>query len=249
MQRQLIKYLLFSLLFFYACANKENAVDVKEENTYLNPRPEYREDFHTWDSAMLMEDLENRYNFDMPFTSGVFPEPAYDIAGKESFKGIGSIGYLGGEGYELKAGDKTILFNALFAKANPFNTEFIPVSEADEVFFHIMVATDYVDTVAYSHTMNEIVSRNHPDYLGQGFFKTFDNRIDYSAFITADRKSYAIVNMRLFDLSKGRTVLIAPQKDGSLHSMQIHSPFLSSKEVEAYSKSLIEEEKVRDFFE
>lgn len=149
----------------------------------------------------------------------------------------------------MKAGDKTILFNALFAKANPFNTEFIPVSEADEVFFHIMVATDYVDTVAYSHTMNEIVSRNHPDYLGQGFFKTFDNRIDYSAFITADRKSYAIVNMRLFDLSKGRTVLIAPQKDGSLHSMQIHSPFLSSKEVEAYSKSLIEEEKVRDFFE
>ncbi len=116
------------------------------------------------------------------------------------------------------------------------------------MFFHIIVLTDFVDTVNYSHVLSEVVSGNHPDYIGQGFYNTANNRIDYSAFITSDRNAYAIVDMRLFDLTKGKTILIAPQKDKSLRSMQIDSPPMSSKEIEAYTKALVVRKGVKEFF-
>ena len=105
-----------------------------------------------------------------------------------------------------------------------------------------------MDTTNYSHVLSEIISRNHPDYIGQGFYRTKENKIDYTAFITADRNAYAIIDMRLFDLKRGKTILIAPQTDHSIRSMQIQSPQLSSDQMEDYTKSLLEKEEVVSFF-
>lgn len=207
-----------------------------------------RENPATWDSALYLSDRHDRGDYNLPFTSGVFPVPKYDLHGEGSFKGLGNFGYPGGEGMELKIGDKTILFNSFFVKENTLNEAYLDSEKKDEIFFHIVVLTDFVDTINYTHTMSEVVSRNHPDYIAQGFYKTLNDRIDYAAFITADRRAYAIVNMRLFDLTKGKTILIAPQKDQSLRSMQIDSPPLSSAEIEAYMKALVQEKRVREFF-
>ncbi len=207
-----------------------------------------REDYTKWDTAMFRSDMENRMDMDLPFTSGVFPVPRYELHGEGSFKGLGNFGYPGGEGMEIKLDDKTLLFNSFFVKRNAINEAYLKDDKEDEVFFHIIVLTDFVDTLNYSHVLSEVVSRNHPDYIGQGFYKTTNNRIDYSAFITADRNAYAIVDMRLFDLTKGKTILIAPQKDKSLRSMQIDSPPMSSKEIEAYTKALVVRKGVKEFF-
>jgi hypothetical protein len=208
-----------------------------------------RENPATWDSTIYANDLENIFAFDLPFTSGVFPVPNYELLGEGSFKGVGNFGYPGGEGMEIKLGDKTILFNSFFVKKNTLNEAYVDSEKEDEIFFHIVVLTDFVDTTNYTHTMSEVVSRNHPDYIAQGFYKTLNDRIDYAAFLTADRRAYAIVNMRLFDLTKGKTILIAPQKDQSLRSMQIDCPPMSSAEIEEYTKSLVQEKRVKEFFQ
>lgn len=206
-----------------------------------------REDSTKWDLEMFQSDLENNVPFALPFSNGVFPVPKYDLLAKNSFKGVGNFAYPGGEGSELKIGAKTILFNSFFVGTNFFNQYYIAKEAKDEVFFHIVVLTDVVDTLNYSHVSSEIVSRNHPDYIGQGFYKTRTNKIDYCAFISADRNSYAIVNMRLFDLKNGRTIVIAPQTDNSFRSMQIVSPPLSSDQIENYTKKLIEKAEIREF--
>ncbi len=88
----------------------------------------------------------------------------------------------------------------------------------DEVFFQIFVLTDMMDNENDKLTTNIVISRNHPDYLGQGFVKTKNNRIDYVAFTIAENESYAIINTRIFDLRFGKTILIAPQQDKTLIS-------------------------------
>lgn len=183
----------------------------------------------------------------LPMLNGVFPTPDYDLMGKGSFKGVGNFGFSGGEGLEKKIGNKTILYNSFFVVATDINKAFIG-DKKNEVYFQIIVLTDFVDTVNYTHISSEIVSRNHPDYIGQGFYKTQNNKIEYLAFNTADRNAYAIVNMRLFDLSLGKTILIAPQKDKSFRSLQILSPLLTSDEVDEYTDELLRQEEVIDFF-
>ena len=205
-----------------------------------------REDSTTWDWQLFKEDLSFLdFDLGLPFKQGAFPVSDYALAG--SFNGVGNYGYPGGEGYEKKIADKTLLFNSFFVGKNGLN-ETIVKEHTDEIFFHIVVLTDYIDTVEYKHLSSAVVSRNHPDYIGQGFYKTKNNQIDYSAFLTAERNAYAIINMRLFDLTAGKTILIAPQKDRSLRTMQIESPLLSSKTIDKYTDDLLKEAAVKAFF-
>ncbi|MCH7524997.1 MAG: hypothetical protein IIC74_08310 [Bacteroidetes bacterium] len=116
-------------------------------------------------------------------------------------------------------------------------------------FFSIVVLTDSIDLKRYTHTDVSVSSRNHPHYVGQGFVKTKSNRIDFVSFISADRNSYAIINLRLFDLRIGRIILIAPKKDGTLRSLQLDSPTMSSDEMDNHLKWILENNKqVIDFF-
>jgi hypothetical protein len=54
------------------------------------------------------------------------------------------------------------------------------------------------------------------------------------AFHTKDQDQYAIVNMRLFNLSIGNLILIKPMPDGSLRSMQLNPEFHSLDEIDAF---------------
>ena len=249
-----MKYIELSLitLFFVGCSPKK----AKESNTtkdFLTTEKaeahlKARQDPATWDSAMFYNDLLNfGSETDLPLVNGVFPTPDYELMGKGSFKGVGNFGFSGGEDLEKRIGDKTILYNSFFVGASEINKDFVG-DKKNEIFFQIIVLTDFVDTLNYSHLSSEIVSRNHPDYIGQGFYRTQNNHIDYVAFNTADRNTYAIVNMRLFDLSLGKTILIAPQKDKSFRSLQINSPQMSSDEVDGYTGELLGREEVIDFF-
>src|SRR5690606_21440013 len=207
-----------------------------------------REDSTYWDTEILFFDLEGiNDQKGGPFTYGAFPTPKYDLIGKGTFTGLEMYAYTGSEDHVKKIKDKTILFNSFFVKNSEMNKKHLH-DKKDEIFFQIIVLTDTIDAVNYTHFRSEIISRNHPDYLGQGFFKTKNNIIDYVAFVTADRNSYAIVNTRLFDLNFGTAILIAPQKDRSLRTMQIKLPVLTSEDINSYTDSLLKKPKVIDFF-
>lgn len=249
-----MKYILLVLapFIFFSCSENKNEKQ-NDKHTYWSVEKEEalladRQDATKWDMNMFENDIQDLMtDTDLPFESGVFPTPYYDLIGKDSFKGVGNFGFAGGNGFEKKIGDKTILYNSFFVGASAINKQFIG-EKKNEMFFQIIVLTDFVDTLNYTHLLSEIVSRNHPHYLGQGYYKTKNNKIDYLAFITANQDAYAIVNMRYFDLKFGRTLLIAPQKDNSFRSMQIKSPKLSSNEIEDYTDKLLKEQDIINFF-
>ena len=134
--------------------------------------------------------------------------------------------------------------SSFYVVNNPIYEHYMGEND-NEVFFQIYVLynTDDIDANAL------ITSRNHPDFMGQGYAKTPAKNIEYSAFITAEHESYAIVNTRLFNLSHGKTILIAPQPDGTLRSMQIDSPYLTKDDLVDYTKKMIKTDKVIQFFE
>ncbi|BDS11077.1 hypothetical protein [Aureispira anguillae] len=252
MKKTLSLFMAFLLLI--SCSDEQPKKQISTTGFWSKEKKEAhlanREDSTKWDLTLLKQDQQYTalgLGANLPITNGVFPVPNYDLMGKGSFKGLGNHGCLGGEGYEKKIGDKTILYNSFLSKKSPINAAFVQDKE-NEIFFHIVVLTDFVDTVEYSHHKGDVISRNHPDYICEGFFKTQKTKIDYTAFITADRHSYAIVNMRLFDLKDGKTILIAPQKDQTLRSMQIKSPDLSNKEIDQYTNELLKKQSIVDFF-
>lgn len=209
---------------------------------------EKRQDSTSWDADILRTDLSNPNDRPTgPFTFGVFPVPRYDLIGEGTFTGLGNFGYTGSGKYFKTIKDKTILYNSFFVKKNKLNENRLR-KKKDEIFFQIIVLTDTIDSVNFSHLGSQIISKNHPDYLGQGFYKTKNNKIDYVAFTTPEYESYAIVNTRLFNLNRGKTILIAPQKDGSLRSMQNESPILSSEEIDQFTDQLLKEERIVKFF-
>ncbi len=203
-----------------------------------------RQDSTTWDWDLLNADLQlNKERVSKPIAYGAFPVPKYDLLGNESFKGVGTGGNFSG----IDLNGKKILYSYFLVNKNAINKDFIG-DKHNEVFFTIVVLTDFIDTVNFTHGGVHIISRNNPDYIGQGFFKTKKDHVDYTAFLTAHRDEFAIVNMRLFNLKEGRTILIAPQKDGSLRSMQITRPVFSDKEIKDHVDKILKQDDVKKFF-
>lgn len=242
--KQYKKYLIligiiFSSTFCFA-QNETTVWNKKLEEKHL----QNRQDTTTWDEELLQIDIEaNKRRTNLPIRKGAFPVPKYELLGKESFKGVGNGGNFTG----INLNGKKILYSYFLVNKNALTQQYIG-EKANEVFFTIVTLTDFVDTTNFTHAGVHISSRNNPDYIGQGFFKTQKDEIDYTAFLTADRNEYAIVNMRLFNLKQGRIILIAPQKDGSLRSMQIKTPTLDDKELNNYIDEVLKQENVKQFF-
>lgn len=179
-----------------------------------------RENANVWDFEMLATDLatDSLGIGSEPMKIGAFPVPKYDLLGGDTFHGLGFYNNYRPFGTT----GKHLIYSAFMLRRNKLNAPYLPKEKSDEVFFMIAVLSDTaIDTLDYTHCVNSMTSRNHPHYVGQGRIKTERTAIDYLAFLTADRYEYALVNMRLFDLRQGRLILIAPQQDGSLRSMQI----------------------------
>lgn len=235
------------LLFFlpFICYSQNWTIKEKEQLKINRDNPK------TWDKNLKNDDFNANKYFDsikiekQPFRYGIFPVPNYDLIGKNSFRGLGS-----GANFSYKIANKNLVNAFLISAKNDFSKNILK-EKADEVFFNIIVLSDfYTDTnIIAENFQNNVVSRNHPDYIGQGMMKTKNDKIEFIAFLTADRRQYAIVNMRLFDLELGRTILIAPQKDGSLRSMQIKSgEIIESTRLNRYNIELLNNKKVVEFF-
>jgi hypothetical protein len=199
-----------------------------------------REDPATWDKRLL--DIDRTDATDgacRPLAFGAFPVPQYDLVGKGAYGGFGAMGNM-----DYPWHDHYVAGAAFSVNRSSVNEAFIRNRE-DEVFFHILVLSDKKDSFAGS----SVSSRNLPHAMGQGVIKTSKSEIDFLAFQTADRNAYAIVNLRLFDLRAGRVVIIAPQKDGTLRSMQVEAPMLESKELKDFDTKLLKEPRIVKFLD
>jgi len=188
-----------------------------------------------WDLERMKGDIQPTSE-PTPIKFGAFPVPHYDALGP--YKGGGVVGNNQGrsiEDYRLMVEDKEVVFNSFFIGDSPFYEE----SQRNNVFFTIITVVDSVDTNNFVPGMNLMLSRNHPDYGGEGSIVTKDNKIDYVAFTSPDKGSFAIVNMRLFHLEYGNIILVTPQKDGSFRSLQIKAESVSNEQIFDYVKNTI----------
>lgn len=72
------------------------------------------------------------------------------------------------------------------------------------------------------------VSRNHPDYFGQGTLIRDDYRIDFIAF-TQKNHDISVINTKIYDLSKGRTILL---EQDPLHQFMLNDYQFSDIELQ-----------------
>jgi hypothetical protein len=169
-------------------------------------------DTSTWFKEKMSYDL-NSDQEKVIMTKGIYNYPKYGLISK--FTGTGN----GGRStirMPIKLQDKQIVYSYFTMNENELYPK---VKSQGEIFFAIITVTD-VNATNYKAPLN-ISSRNHPDYLGEGYIRSNDTQIDFMAFTTPDKGNFAIVNKRIFDLSHGAILLIAPQIDGTLRSMQL----------------------------
>jgi hypothetical protein len=200
-----------------------------------------REDSLKWDYEMFKEDLKYIDEEPIyPIQLGVFPTPKYNLLGNDSFKGLGFYTN------KIEVNGKSILTVGFYFNNNKIYSDTLKNNNSF-VFFKIIIllGNSKIDK-EINHTM--ISSRNQPSYIGQGSCTTKDIKIDYLSFITPKISSYAIVNMRLFDLNEGSTIIIAPQKDKSLRSLQLQSEEIITKDkLEIYFENLLQKSIVKEF--
>lgn len=176
-------------------------------------------DSSSWDWTMLNRDVEavNFFADAEPMLPGVFPVPPYDLVGEGSFDGIFDAGTLWNP--DTIAG-KTIVYHAFGIGNNAWNRPYMG-PDKDQVYFTLITVVDTLDEDGYAIHNGMVSSRNNPDVIGEGSIRNTISRIDYIAFMTAENDRFAIINMRLFDLSHGDVIVIAPQRDGSFRALQI----------------------------
>jgi hypothetical protein len=239
MKRQII----LLLLSFGTFSGFSQGTNLKWNEILEKQHLNNRQDTATWDKELLQRDINDSLSNSKgkPFPHGAFPVPKYDLAGKFRYRGAGAGGTF--KNYF----DKKLVYSFFFANKTAASETILKEKE-NEVFFLIVMLTDFIDTVNYTHGSAYLLSRNNPDVTCEGFFKTKTDEVDYMAFLTANRDEFGVVNMRLFNLKSGRIILIAPQKDHSLRSLQLTAPILSTKEVPSYLDKILIQDNVKSFF-
>lgn len=185
-----------------------------------------------WDQKLLEMDIKgDPFTIHLAMEEACFPVASYSGA-------AGAIDYL------FNFGDKQLKGGAFSIGRNKYNESTFQEGDQHQVFFNILVLTDRVDDEEY----NLVLSRNHPHYVGQGKVLTQNRPVEYICFSTADDHSYAIINSRLFDARLGKTILVAPQKDGSLRFLQFDFSYLGHNKAQAYMQEVLKRKAVRQFF-
>ncbi len=243
-------FLLISLCAFIFSGNAQSIPNAGDSIKLWTPQWQKqflqdRENPAKWDVEHFSEDLvEMPQQKQSPITPSVFPVPRYDLY-PGTFDGVIAANF----DLFLPSGQRIACVVNGNSKTS-LNESFL--GDIDEDFFFILaVVTDCPgDTITFDDVNVHGISRNHPDVISEGYVRTSESsKVDFVAFRAANNDAYAVVNMRLFNLNDGNVVLIVPQEDGSLRSMQIMpEELLSFPTIKNYMTSLlIENEGVNKF--
>lgn len=217
-----------TLLFLHSCQEDKGGIPnvVKVDSTQwnketLNERALKKIDSSNWDKELFAQDKETYAKYfemfkEYPLNKSPFPVAEYEYAvSSYSFDLVKNKStYKGvsiGE-YENYDSDKVIQKLTLFILTND--------KEAEEV------------------TMVE--SRNSPYLTAQGYFNFSNQKYDWVFSASPDGYSTLLINMKLFDLRFGETIIIYPQTDQSFHYDQINDSPNNYVDFEDYKTAIIE---------
>lgn len=193
--------LAFSALLILACQDNKNGITelAKEQNKnqeQLSKIAYNHQDSTKWDVNLLQQDIETYHKYvevfqDYPLNKSPFPVAEYDYA-------VSSIPF-------------SISIDSIVLKGITIGEYENPDSEKIITKLCLLFLTN--DLEAEETTMVE--SRNYPYLTAQGRCKVKNNRLDWVFTASPDGFSTLLLNMKLFDLRFGETILIYPQTDQS----------------------------------
>lgn len=206
-----IHFMFYCMLIgtFISCnSNKTKAIhpDEKKESTndydLLNTRFLHNQDSNFWDKQLLKQDLESFHKFKeafefYPILKSPFPVTQYDFAvSSQPFSGKINDYYYSG----VNIGEY-------------LNTN------SDSIKTRLTLVVLSKTEIAKESTLVE--SRNYPYLTAQGFFTLINTKFDWVFNSSPDGYSTLNLNMKLFDLRFGQTILIYPQKNQAFFYEQL----------------------------
>ena len=225
--------IIISGILFHSCLEREksNSIDkTVEEKKWdiekLNNRAVQHLDTTKWDIKLFNQDIEtyNKYSEifqSYPLNKSPFPVAEYDYA-------VSSVPF------SIEK-DSTVFKGVRVGEyENPESEKII-----DKLT--ILILTNNKD--AEETTL--VDSRNYPYLTAQGIFKVINNEFDWVFSASPDGFSTLLINMKLFDLRFGETIIIYPQTDKSFLYEQIEDSPNNYDNFEDFKKSIINNPKVK----
>ncbi|TCK67312.1 hypothetical protein DFQ05_1086 [Winogradskyella wandonensis] len=232
MQKILIT-IIFGLLFSSCQENEklnslEKSTEVNKWNIEkLSIRARQHLDSTNWDLELLNQDIEtyNKYSEifqSYPLNKSPFPIAEYDYA-------VSSIPFV----IEL---DYVVLKGVRIGEyENP---------ESEKIIDKLTLLILTNDKDSEENTL--VDSRNYPYLTAQGKIEANNNDFDWVFSSSPDGFSTLILNMKLFDLRFGETIIIYPQKDKSFFYEQIEDSPNNYENFEEFKKKIISNPKVKN---
>jgi hypothetical protein len=220
--------------FFNSCqerekskSNAQKAEEKKWDIEELNNRAIQHLDTSKWDIKLFNQDIETYNNYSevfqsYPLNKSPFPVAEYDYA-------VSSIPF-------------SIEMDSIVFKGVRIGEYENPESEKIIDKLTLLVLTN--DKDAEETTL--VDSRNYPYLTAQGTFKVTNNEFDWVFSSSPDGFSTLLINMKLFDLRFGETVIIYPQTDKSFIYEQIKDSPNNYKDFEEFKRILLKNEKVKN---
>lgn len=193
----------------------------------LQTRADQHLDSSKWDSSLFRQDIETYEKYadvflSYPLNKSPFPVAEYDYA-------VSSLPF-------------TIKIDQSILKGVSIGEYENPESEKIIDRLTLMILTN--DEDAEETTLVE--SRNYPYLTAQGIFKTADNEFDWVFAYSPDGYSTLLLNMKLFDLRFGETIIIYPQKDKSFLYDQINDSPNHYENFEDFRDSILKLPRVQN---
>ena len=163
-----------------------------------------------WNLAMLQNDLERHATY--PPTDGCMP---YIPAPTVPYVSQGSLTF-----EKTRVGEATVLVGSFDWARFGFNADLCGERPSRN---YCNVAVLMSDPLT-SNRSGSMSSRSYPHIQAWGFVETCIGDVAWNFTGFATGANFLNINHHIFDLNFGRTVLVAPQRDGSLRFMQLESP-------------------------
>lgn len=218
---------------FYSCqigkepVRKTNTNEISQWSIQdLNQRAEQHLDSLNWDQQLLKQDIEayDKYSETFksyPLNKSPFPVAEYDYA-------VFSIPFIIEE-------DGHIFKGVRIGEYENF--------ESEKIINKLTLIILTNDKEAEESTL--VDSRNFPYLTAEGYFKVSNNEYDWVFSASPDGFSTLIINMKLFDLRFGETIIIYPQSDKSFFYDQIKDSPNNYADFEEFKSSIMNKEKVK----
>lgn len=180
-----------------------------------------------WDWKLFNQDIETYNTYpeifqSYPLNKSPFPVAVYDYA-------VSSIPF-------------SIEIDSIVFKGVRIGEYENPESEKIIDKLTLLVLTN--DINAEEITM--VDSRNYPYLTAQGIFKVPNNHFDWVFMASPDGYSTLLINMKLFDLRFGETIIIYPQTDKSFLYEQIEDSPNSYEDFEDFKRVIMNNTKVKN---